>query len=97
MQTTRIKFDSKNYNWTGDQVYDRMFLKTVEQRINDAIKVRGYIYLNQIYELLGCEWNPDDRNACIRTKVEGKPPYVLISTLYEPDGTVSAADICLYL
>lgn len=96
MQAIRIKFDSKNYNWKSDQECNRMFLHITEQHINDVIRARGYIYLNQIYEELGCEWNPDDRNVCVRTKVEGKPPLVQISALYEPDGVLSAADIILY-
>ena len=96
MQTIRIKFDSQNYNRTGDPAYDRAFLRAMEQHINEIIRVRGYIYLNLIYELLGCEWNPDDRNPCIRAKAEGKPPFVQISALYEPDGALSAVDILLY-
>ena len=97
MQTVcRIKFDSCYHDCTGDQAYDRAFLDVVEQYINEIIRVRGYIYLNLIYESLGCEWNPDDRNVCIRAKVEGKTPFVHFSGLYEPDGTLSAVDILLY-
>ena len=89
MQTIAIKFDSSNPNWTGNNEQDRMFLCIMEQYINDILKHRGYIYLNQIYEHLGIEWNPDDRNTCVRSKVKGKLPFVLISVLYEPDGTLS--------
>lgn len=95
MQTIQLKFDSKNPNWTGDRTYDRMFLSSMGQHINDTIKLRGYIYLNQIYELLGCKWDPDDRNTCVRTRVEGKLPFVHIGAFYEPDGTLSAIDITL--
>ena len=93
MQSMHIKFDSQNPNWTGDRDRDTMFLHAIGEHINDTIRCRGYIYLNQIYELLGFLWNPDDRNPCIRTKVEGKYPFVSVSGFCEPNGVLSAVDI----
>lgn len=92
----RVPFDSTNHNWTGVREHDRRFLIVTEQYINDLLRHRGYVYFNQIYEHLGCQWNPDDRNTCIKTKVEGKTPYVHFSLLYEPNGLVSAIDIYCY-
>jgi hypothetical protein len=70
-----------------------MFLIVVEQNINDTIRYRGYIYLNQIYELIGHPWNPNDENPCIKFKVADKIPRVHLSAFYTPDGNVSAVDI----
>jgi hypothetical protein len=61
-----IIFDWRNYNWTKDQEINEMFIKCTENHINGIISHRGYIYLNQICEALGVEWNPDDDNPCIK-------------------------------
>jgi hypothetical protein len=91
-----IPFNSTNPNWTGVLKHDCMFLTATEQYINDLLMHRGYVYFNLIYELLGCPWNPDDRNPCIKVKVEGKIPHVHFSLLYDPDGLISAVDIYVY-
>lgn len=93
MHYTTIPFDSQNHNWTGNRENDYMLLRAMENNINDILKHRGYIYLNQIYELLGCSWDPDVRNPCIKTIVVGKPPYVQLSALFEPNGTLSGVAI----
>ena len=91
-----IPFDSQNHYWTGVSERDRMFLSAMEQHLNDLLRHRGYIYFNQIYELMGCPWNPEDRNPCIKAKVDGKTPYVHFSVLYDPNGLISAFDIYCY-
>jgi hypothetical protein len=32
--------------------------------MQDVLKSRGYIYLNQIYEILGIAWDPKQDNHC---------------------------------
>ena len=93
---TTIPFDSNNPYWTGDTERDGMFLSVQENYINLVLGQRGYIYHNQICELFGCSWNPDDRNPCIKRNAIGKAPRVHISVLYDPDGLISAADIYCY-
>lgn len=39
-----------------------MYVKIQKRNFEDCIKIRGYIYLNQIYENLGCKWNPLNDN-----------------------------------
>lgn len=41
-----------------------MFLKLMEDTTNDLFKIRGYLYVNDIYETLGVEWNPEWENSC---------------------------------
>lgn len=91
-----IPFGSNNPNWTGETERDSMYLTVMEQYINDILKHRGYIYFNQIYELLGCPWNPDDRNPCVKSRVVGKAMKVHFSLLFDPNGIVSAVDIYCY-
>lgn len=63
---TLVKFEKGNPYWTGDRDVDLAFLRCVERFINNTIRSRGYIYLNQIFERLGLKWNPDDANPCIK-------------------------------
>lgn len=48
-----------------------MIVRMTEEHINDLIKYRGYIYLNQIYEMFGVEWNPEWENLCLTRSEPG--------------------------
>lgn len=47
---------------------NRMVVTMVCNYINDLLKVRGYIYLNQIYEYFGVKWNIETENHCLTSK-----------------------------
>lgn len=61
-----IIFDERCAAWTKDIDYDLMFLETQGSYIKEIFVHRGYIYLNQIYEYFGVEWNPNLVNPCYR-------------------------------
>lgn len=62
-----ITFNSKTSPYaTKDVKYNQMFILQQERFINDMLKVRGYIYLNTIYELLGIKWNIEWENFCLQ-------------------------------
>lgn len=61
-----IVFDKSSPNWEKSRECNIMFLHYTLDYINGVIKNRGYMYLNQICELLGTEWNPDWDNPCVR-------------------------------
>lgn len=62
-----ITFNSKTSPYaTKDAKYNRMFVRQQEQFINDMLKVRGYIYLNTIYELLGIKWDIEWENIYLQ-------------------------------
>lgn len=44
--------------------WQRMFLRAEEVYFNDLLIVRGYVYLNQIFEALGVKWDPNVENPC---------------------------------
>lgn len=44
---------------------NKYFLQIKQEYVNDILRVRGYIYLNQIYEQLGLCWDPTRTNECI--------------------------------
>lgn len=45
-----------------------MFIRQQEVYFNDILRVRGYIYLNTIYEMLGVKWDPEWENLCLLYK-----------------------------
>ena len=50
-------FDSLSKNWEKDSVYNLQFLRTVQDIANDRLVTRGYLYLNEVYEMLGLPWS----------------------------------------
>ena len=66
MLMTKISFDKNSPMWTEDAGYNIQYLLNIEKYINEIIRHRGYIYLNQIYAMLGVEWNPEDINRCVK-------------------------------
>lgn len=48
-------FDSSNPNWEENPEYNLMFLKTQENYANDKLRAKGYLFLNEVYEMLGLE------------------------------------------
>lgn len=63
---TLVKFEKGNPYWTANRDANFTFFRRTEQVVNNTIRARGYIYLNQIFELLGLKWNPEDANPCIK-------------------------------
>mgnify|MGYP003300769313 CR=1 FL=1 len=48
-------FDETNQEWTKDPTYNLHFLKSQQAMANQILKDRGYIFLNEVYQLLGFE------------------------------------------
>ena len=47
--------------------YNRMLALNEIVHLNDLLKYRGYLYLNQIYENLMVKWDPKKENTCWTT------------------------------
>lgn len=47
------RFDHKSPSWTDDGSYNEAFLKSVQCFYNSLLRVRGYVFLRDIYEQLG--------------------------------------------
>ena len=60
-----IYFDKNCAYWSNDNKMNELFLNCQTDYIRDLVKHRGYIYLNQIYEILGAKWEPRYENHCI--------------------------------
>jgi len=48
-------FDEASPYWQKDPEYNLMFLKAQQQYANDLLKVRGRLFLNEVYEMLGID------------------------------------------
>ena len=46
-------FDASCANWNKDAEYNLLFLRQQQSYANDLLKSRGYLFLNEVYELLG--------------------------------------------
>lgn len=66
-------FDDGCAGWEKDSEYNLMFLRAQQQYANDLLRANGYLYLNEVYDMLGIPrskagqvvgwvYNPDDPN-----------------------------------
>lgn len=46
-------FDEGCKGWQKDAEYNLIFLKSMQNYANDLLKTRGYLFLNEVYDLLG--------------------------------------------
>lgn len=43
----------KNTYWNNDNEHNLVFLKQVERYANDKLRIKGFLFLNEVYEMLG--------------------------------------------
>ena len=46
-------FNSSCPNWIKDPEYNKVYLQQIEKFANDKLKAQGYLFLNDVYEMLG--------------------------------------------
>lgn len=81
-------FDAKNYNWTNDKNCNFAFLTMTENYLNETIRHRGYVYLNQICEQLGVEWDPDEVNLCVRNDGIDRTSFIQFEISHHPMNSI---------
>ena len=48
-------FDESCPDWQKDATYNLMFVRAQQQYANDLLRARGYLFLNEVYDMLGME------------------------------------------
>lgn len=48
-------FDETSTNWTRTPEYNFVFLRAQQNWANDMLRTRGYVFLNEVYDMLGLE------------------------------------------
>ena len=65
-------FDESCRDWVNDSEYNLMFIRMTQRRMNDLLRSRGYLFLNDVYDALGMTrtkagqivgWVYDDKNT----------------------------------
>jgi Family of unknown function (DUF6353) len=51
-------FDEYCQNWSKQPGYNQIFLKSNESYANDLLHARGYVFLNDVFDMLGLERTP---------------------------------------
>lgn len=46
-------FDDRSPGWTKDPEYNLIFLNMQQTYVNDRLRVKGYVFLNEVYDMLG--------------------------------------------
>lgn len=48
-------FDNINYLWNKDPEINRLYIQTQQNWANQQLKVRGHIFLNEVYDMFGLD------------------------------------------
>lgn len=56
-------FDESNPNWKHDPQAVYLFLKGVQQHMNNRLQVRGHVFLNEVFDALGMPRQPEGQIA----------------------------------
>lgn len=52
-------FDEASDQWTKDASYNLSYILGKQAYFNNLLQVRGYVFLNEVYEELGIPWTPE--------------------------------------
>jgi hypothetical protein len=52
-------FDARAKNWHEVTSYNLVFLRTIQRYMNDILRTRGHVFLNDVYDQLGFKRTPD--------------------------------------
>ena len=71
-------FDEGSSRWTKEKAFNEIFIRYVESYADDKLKSKGYLFLNDVYEMLGMPktkigqitgWRYNTENPMIDNKV----------------------------
>lgn len=94
MLMAMVSFDENSPKWLNDARCNEYYLSHIEDCINGTIRHKGYIYLNQIYDILGVEWNPDDVNRCVKCDSIDRLKFVEFEVFKMEDNSYAVRIMC---
>lgn len=50
-----VRFFEDNKHWSDNPEYNRLFIQTQFNWLNDLLQARGYVFINDVYDALGVE------------------------------------------
>ena len=53
-----VVFNEKCSQWDDKAELNQLLLLTIQQRLNRQLKCYGHVFLNEVYDLLGCKRTP---------------------------------------
>ena len=69
-----IIFDNGSFKWEDDYETNWCTIKSTTRLLYRSFDVRGYMYLNDIYEHFGIAWDPHEHNECF---IKGSNSFIL--------------------
>lgn len=87
MKLGTFMFDEKCTGWTNSREFNIETLRVTERYLNEIIRYKGYIYLNEIYERFGAKWNPKDDNPCVIVNDIKRIAFIELEIFYKPNNT----------
>ena len=85
-----IVFDKDNINYDSDSLWFNFeFLRSVEFVLRNQLHKNGYLYLNQVYEMLGAKWDPENTNYCFKSDSND-----ICFEIFENDGVYTIYILC---
>ena len=61
-----INFNKECAAWTKNGACNKAFVECNINYVYEKLKHEGYVYLNDMYEIFGALWNPDEYNYCFK-------------------------------
>lgn len=52
-------YDERSINWSSDPQINALFLRQVKNFLNDKLRARGFLFLNDVFNELGMPLTPD--------------------------------------
>lgn len=52
-ETIIVEYNNQSRNWSSDQQINSFFLRHVHNYARDMIRIRGHVFLNEIFDELG--------------------------------------------
>ena len=72
----RVIFNEANRNWTGVAEHNMLFLKCQQNYLNDRLRARDFLFLNEVYEALGFCWTPEGQLVGWTTGDASRDKYI---------------------